>query len=146
RVRTRTELRSLVKTLGITALFVTHDQEEAFDLSDRIAVMREGRLRQIGTPRELYEAPADAFVAGFVGRANRFPVVVRQGRLQVAEGIHWLLGGDVGKPARMEEGPALLVVRPEDLEMEGPGADREGALPGGVAAIRFRGAMTYYEV
>jgi len=70
RERTRTELRSLLKGLGITALYVTHDQEEAFDLSDRVAVMNDGELRQVGTPEQLYDHPHDVFVAGFVGRAN----------------------------------------------------------------------------
>jgi ABC-type Fe3+/spermidine/putrescine transport system ATPase subunit len=67
----------LVKELGISAIFVTHDQEEAFDLADRIAVMRSGRLHQVGTPQALYESPADRFVAEFVGRANTLPVIVR---------------------------------------------------------------------
>ncbi len=79
RIRTRAELRALVKEMGITALFVTHDQEEAFDLSDRIAVMRDGRLRQIGPPTELYREPVDPFVAGFVGQANFLPVEVEEG-------------------------------------------------------------------
>src|SRR5690606_3808430 len=70
RERTRTELRALLKRVGITAIFVTHDQEEAFALSDRIAVMEKGRLQQLGTPEELYARPTNAFVASFLGRAN----------------------------------------------------------------------------
>jgi iron(III) transport system ATP-binding protein len=73
RERTRTEIRALLKELGMTAVFVTHDQEEAFALSDRIAVLDRGRLQQLGTPEELYARPANPFVAAFLGRANFFP-------------------------------------------------------------------------
>jgi len=84
----RLEIRRLHEDLNITTLYVTHDQAEAMVTSDRIAVMREGRIEQVGTPREIYEHPATAFVAGFVGRAN----LVRgrleaDGRLRVAEGL-----------------------------------------------------------
>jgi ABC-type Fe3+/spermidine/putrescine transport system ATPase subunit len=70
REQTRRELRTLVKEIGITTVYVTHDQEEAFDLSDRIAVMREGRLEQLGPGEELYHSPASEFVATFLGRAG----------------------------------------------------------------------------
>ncbi|MBW3571848.1 MAG: ABC transporter ATP-binding protein, partial [Gemmatimonadetes bacterium] len=76
RERTRDELRALLKRLGMTAVFVTHDQEEAFALSDRVAVLNLGRLQQLGTPQELYGAPANAFVAAFLGRANFFAATV----------------------------------------------------------------------
>src|SRR5215467_5242561 len=66
------ELRQLQRRLGITAVFVTHDQEEALTLSDRVAVMRDGRLEQVGAPREIYERPASEFVAGFLGASNFF--------------------------------------------------------------------------
>ena len=67
RVKTRTEIKRLQRELGITTVFVTHDQEEAMVLSDRIAVMRGGRLQQIGPPMEVYRRPANQFVAGFIG-------------------------------------------------------------------------------
>ncbi|HEU0013103.1 MAG TPA: ABC transporter ATP-binding protein, partial [Longimicrobium sp.] len=76
RERTRDELRALLKQLGMTAVFVTHDQEEAFALSDRVAVLDRGRLQQVGSPEELYAAPANAFVASFLGRANFLPATV----------------------------------------------------------------------
>jgi ABC-type Fe3+/spermidine/putrescine transport system ATPase subunit len=66
----RAELRELQRALGVTVVLVTHDQDEAMDLSDRVAVMRAGRLQQVAAPRELYESPATAFVAGFVGESN----------------------------------------------------------------------------
>src|SRR5207253_4726895 len=70
RERTRRELRALIKRVGITTVFVTHEQEEAFDLGDRVAVLDRGRLEQVGAPEDLYERPASLFVATFVGRAN----------------------------------------------------------------------------
>ena len=98
RERTRTELRALLKRLGITAVFVTHDQEEAFALSDRIAVLRNGRLQQVGTPEELYHSPANPFVASFLGRANFLParIVARNGSTAMGElagGSRWPVQG-----------------------------------------------------
>jgi putative spermidine/putrescine transport system ATP-binding protein len=75
----RDEIRDIQRRLGITALFVTHDQVEALTLSDRVAVMNEGRLEQIGTPTEIYERPASAFVAAFIGRTNRIAATVAAG-------------------------------------------------------------------
>jgi len=97
RERTRRELRALIKRVGITTIFVTHEQEEAFALGDRVAVLQAGRLEQVAAPDELYEHPATVFVATFVGRAN----VVR------------------GKTAHaLGAGPGqLLVVRPERLAL-----------------------------
>lgn len=172
RERTRTELRLLVKDLGITTLFVTHDQEEAFDLSDRIAVMRAGRLHQVGTPEELYRDPADAFVAGFVGHADRLRLRVeadgRGRRVAVlADGTTWPLddGIDVRGPlvdGAEEAGDLELWIRPEALTMESleatgepgdPGAEVAGPdargvdlLEGTVRDRRFRGAVTYFRV
>ncbi len=163
RERTRTELRRLIKELGITALFVTHDQEEAFDLSDRVAVMRSGRLRQVGKPEELYDAPADAFVAGFVGRANRLPVRLERedggGRVaRLPDGTVWPLpvnaGGREGDRGPAPAGPAPddvgaeLWVRPEDLELRPwmPESAGREVLAGQVVDRRFRGAVTTYRI
>ncbi|HKK07761.1 MAG TPA: ABC transporter ATP-binding protein [Gemmatimonadota bacterium] len=155
RERTRVELRRLVKELGITALFVTHDQEEAFDLSDRVAVMRAGRIRQVGTPEALYDRPADPFVAGFVGRANRLRVALEgegSGRTAVLpDGTRWPLPAGTASPGVARE--AELWIRPEALELArvGSGEDREAGAPGGrVAGVvrdrRFRGAGALYRV
>ena len=78
RVRVRTELKEIQRSLGKTTILVTHDQEEALSISDRIAVMEAGRIRQTGTPIEVYARPADAFVADFVGIANFVPATVRK--------------------------------------------------------------------
>jgi len=144
RVRTRTELRALVKELGITALFVTHDQEEAFALSDRIAVMRDGELRQIGTPEALYETPVDRFVAGFVGRANVLPVTLEPGRIRIAAGVHWPRP-EAPTPG---DGPLVLLLRPEELEFveEGTAIGPGTPLPGVVRDRRFGGGTTLYRV
>ncbi|HKK26562.1 MAG TPA: ABC transporter ATP-binding protein [Gemmatimonadota bacterium] len=172
RERTRVELRRLIKDLGITALFVTHDQEEAFDLSDRVAVMRAGTVRQVGTPEALYDRPAEPFVAGFVGRANRIRARLErdgEGRVAVLEdGTRWPLpdgdsGADeAGTGEERESRPAgpdvELWVRPEDLALGPGGPDagsrREEAGPGAAGARlagrvrdrRFRGSGALYRV
>src|SRR5256714_604227 len=120
RERTRRELRALIKRVGITTIFVTHEQEEAFDLGDRVAVLQAGRLEQLATADELYEHPASLFVATFVGRAN-----VLRGKTAQVFGA-----GPGGGP----------VVRPERLTLAGaggPGVARGRRRPG--AAPLFPG-------
>ncbi len=130
RERTRSELRALLKRLGITAVFVTHDQEEAFALSDRIALMESGRLQQVGSPEALYHVPANPFVASFLGRANFLPA-----RVEAVNGdgaLCRVAGGGAVWSARLAQGagrapgePVRLMVRPESLvlvRLEG-GAD-----------------------
>ncbi len=148
RERTRTELRLLVKELGITALFVTHDQEEAFDLSDRIAVMDGGKLRQVGTPEELYREPAHRFVAEFVGRINVLEGELEEtggrggGRVVRMEGgAAWPVPGDGASP-----GPCHLLVRPEELAFVGEGDRDVPPLRGRVRDRRFLGAYARYFV
>ena len=119
RERTRRELRQLIKRVGITTVFVTHEQEEAFDLGDRVAVLNAGHLEQAGAPDELYERPATLFVATFVGRANVF-----RGASARA------LGG----------GEGIVVVRPERLRFAGVG------LPGVVRERRYTGAAAFFLV
>jgi ABC-type Fe3+/spermidine/putrescine transport system ATPase subunit len=122
RERTRRELRALIKRVAITTLFVTHEQEEAFDLGDRIAVLRRGLVEQVGTADELYEQPASLFVATFVGRAN-------------------VLRGAVARAFGGRDGQ-VLVVRPERLRLAGAGA----GLPGTVRERRYTGAAAFYLV
>ena len=145
RERTRHELRQLIKGLGITALYVTHDREEAFDLSDRVAVLQEGELRQVGTPQELYDHPRDVFVAGFVGRAN-----VLSGRLEAPKegGVAVRLPGDALWKVDREDAAGLasgenvhVVVRPEDLELLDE-AGETAELIGVVREHLFRGARS----
>jgi iron(III) transport system ATP-binding protein len=117
----RTEIRRIQQTLGITSVYVTHDQIEAMTLSDRIVVMNTGRIEQIGAPDEIYRRPASAFVADFIGRTNFVPATVLRvadGRVTIRalqETLHVPRPEydlDVGQPAR-------LVVRPEMVQIEG---------------------------
>ena len=122
RERTRRELRQLIKRLGITTVFVTHEQEEAFALGDRVAVLNAGRLEQAGLPEELYERPTNLFVATFVGRANVF-------RGAAARTL-----GASGKES------GVVVVRPERLRFARAG------LPGVVRERRYSGAAAFFLV
>ena len=109
RVQHRDEIRRIQTELGITTLFVTHDQEEALAVADRVAVMREGRIEQIGTPEELYVKPATPFVADFVGLSNQVPAV-QSGGLVV---IGTTTMATLGEP--LADGPVVALVRPEDI-------------------------------
>ena len=110
----RTEIHRLLVQLGVTTVFVTHDQEEAFVLGDRVAVMHDGRLAQVGTPDELYRRPTDRWVATFVGEANLFPVdgPDRAGGTTCVTPV-----GDVPLISPVT-GPADLLLRPEDLAVD----------------------------
>ena len=128
RERTRREIRDLIRRVGITTVLVTHEQDEAFDLGDRVAVLRGGRLEQVGTPDELYAAPANLFVGGFVGRSSVLPVTVLGpdgvGHAGRVEGVEWEVERPAGHPV-MLPGPAVLLVRPEALRLgDEPRADR----------------------
>jgi ABC-type Fe3+/spermidine/putrescine transport system ATPase subunit len=145
RERTRREIRDLIRRVGITTVFVTHEQDEAFELGDRVAVLRTGRLEQVGTPEDLYAMPASEFVAEFVGRSTSIPVTVlgpaeRGIRISV-EGVEWDLTEGV-RPTSLP-GPALMVVRPEALRLLQPGP---GALNGQVSARRFAGSASLFTV
>ncbi len=151
RVQTRNDLRRLVRELGITALFVTHDQEEAFDLSDRIAVMSEGRIHQVGTPRQLYEEPADRFVAGFVGRANALAAHrTLFGLLLLGGGAEWSwVPGGTGRgaaPGVAPGEPCVLLIRPEDLKFVGDEEANGRECRGSVRERRYRGGTVSYSV
>ena len=124
------ELKRLQHETGITFVFVTHDQEEALTMSDRIAVMSGGRVLQTGTPREVYDAPTSRFVAGFIGETN-----VIEGR--VKEGRAHLPGGSVPLPGAAD-GPATFAVRPERIALAR--ADAADALPVTLTAATYHGA------
>ena len=138
----QTELRALNRTLGITFVFVTHDQEEALAMSDRIAVMDQARVAQVGTPEEIYRRPRTAFVAGFIGQCNvlRVPrnggsasVAVRPEHLRLANGgLPGLvrdvvfLGGTTHVIVRLDDGTDVTVAMPSD----GPGIPATGGRAG----------------
>jgi iron(III) transport system ATP-binding protein len=141
REQVRRELRDLQQRLGITTIFVTHDQEEANTICDRIAVMSEGVVQQVGAPMEIYETPANLFVAGFLGAANIVEGRLAQGgrRFEIAEG----LGLDVPAGVAPEPG-ARLMFRPQHARLARTGAGGAGGLPVEIARLEFLGASVRY--
>ena len=137
RVQLRDEIRRIQTDLGITTLFVTHDQEEALAVADRVAVMREGNIEQIGTPEELYTAPASAFVAGFVGLSNRMPATLSDGRVTLYGETLGVLG--CPQVNGRANGPVLALVRPEDLFLVSAGTP--GGIEATVVASSFLGSL-----
>ncbi|UVJ39285.1 ABC transporter ATP-binding protein [Arthrobacter sp. CJ23] len=132
----REEIRRLQLELGITTLFVTHDQEEALSMADRVAVMRDGRLEQCATPEELYTNPATPFVAGFVGTMNRLPGrLIGDGALVDVLGVSRPVQGSL--PGRDGTAGVDVLVRPEALTVR---ADPDG--PAQLVAASFLGATT----
>jgi spermidine/putrescine transport system ATP-binding protein len=132
RVDLQVELKRIQETLGITFVYVTHDQDEALTMSDRVAVMRGGRVEQCGEPRILYEEPATAFVANFLGASNLIPASVENGGLKVGE---FTLRADVDG----RSGDALAMIRPERVRLEPSGAGGENRVPGMVEAVVYLG-------
>ncbi|MBV8926394.1 MAG: ABC transporter ATP-binding protein [Bradyrhizobium sp.] len=129
RDRLRGELNRLLRALGITAIYVTHDQSEAMELGDRIVVMGKGRIAQIGTPREIYFTPRNRFVAEFIGAANIIEACLENGQLV-------LPGGRQPITSRINLAAAVAMVRPESIRLvEAAGA----ALSGVVDSVTFNG-------
>ncbi len=151
RAQMRLELLKLQRDLGITTIYVTHDQEEALALSTRIAVMSVGAVVQEGTPREIYEAPRERFVAEFVGAAN-----LLGGQVRPAAGAALSVMTDLGvevqvarsAPDALASGRILLTIRPEAMDLLPLGSRSAGRnwLEGKVAASAFQGAAIQYEV
>ena len=139
RAQLRDEIRRVQLEIGITTLFVTHDQEEALAIADRVGVMRAGRLEQLGSPTDVYARPATPFVAEFVGLTNRLPATVRDGGAEVL-GVRLPL-----VVADTPPGPATALVRPEAVgiapgsQETAPGGD---PLSGSVVANAFLGAVS----
>ncbi len=132
------ELKALQERVGITFLYVTHDQEEALTMSDRLAVMNAGKIVQIGTPREVYEDPADTYVADFLGAANLMEVdVVSVGALRVGD---FALASN--RCEQTSAGPAHAVIRPERVRIEEHGSAGENRVPAMVERVVFLGAAT----
>ncbi len=141
RVHMRSELRQLQRKLGTTMLYVTHDQEEALSLSDRVAVLHQGRLQQLGSPEEIYRGPATAFVAGFIGQANLIPATVaasRGGTLRVRtqEGVSLEVHSPASPPL---DSSVTLAIRAEDVRLAGQ--ETTNVFPATVQVVSFLGAM-----
>jgi ABC-type Fe3+/spermidine/putrescine transport system ATPase subunit len=146
RVQVRAEIRKLQRELGITTVYVTHDQEEALSLSDRVAVLRDGRVLQVGASRELYERPRTRFVADFVGTNNLVPGTVRE-----AAGGSLLVDTEIG-PIRARPTAAIgpgqrcvLAVRPENVTVNPPAGD-ENRASGHIALASYLGSTLRYDV
>jgi iron(III) transport system ATP-binding protein len=134
RKRVRADIRQLQQGLGITSVYVTHDQSEALAISDIVVVMNQGRIEQIGSPLDLYRRPASLFVADFIGEANLVPATVEDGHVRVA-GYRFAYRQE-GAPG----GAATLMARPEAIRIA---ADGEG-LPGRVRTAFFMGTYADY--
>jgi ABC-type Fe3+/spermidine/putrescine transport system ATPase subunit len=159
RVSIRAELRRIQKNLGITTIYVTHDQTEALAMSDQVVVMNKGEIVQIGSPREIYFAPASPFVASFVGMANLFDA-----RVVTAASPYFLFDADglrIPACCRFADltagSAAVLSVRPEHISLSAGGVTKEAApglpgaspiaeIPGTVLASLFEGAYVRYWV
>ena len=130
------ELKQMHDELGITFIYVTHDQEEALTMSDRIVVMSEGRIQQLGTPEDIYNEPKNAFVADFIGESNIFNGIMT-GKLRAR-----FCGGEFECVDDIDEGTHITaVVRPEDVEITPP---EEGTIRGIVSSVIFKGM--HYEI
>jgi putative spermidine/putrescine transport system ATP-binding protein len=140
RTELRAEIRRIQQRLGTTTLYVTHDQEEALSLSDRIVVLRSGRIEQMGTPEEIYRRPRSAFVAGFVGKLNVMPGVVED----AATGLVRVAGGAVrlGRTLARPVGSSVtLATRPECLALTSSGAGEPNRLAAEVEQVEYLGAI-----
>jgi spermidine/putrescine transport system ATP-binding protein len=141
------ELKALQEEVGITFVYVTHDQEEALTMADRLAVMNAGRIEQVGTPREVYEEPASAYVADFLGVSNLLDAEAlggtADGRCRVRIAGHELLASRGHTSA---SGPVKVVVRPERVRVEGPRKKGENRLPGRVERVVYAGAVSHLVV
>jgi putative spermidine/putrescine transport system ATP-binding protein len=136
RAQLRDEIRRIQLEVGITTLFVTHDQEEALAIADRVGVMRDGRLEQLAPPTEVYSRPATSFVAEFVGLSNRLPGEVKGGEVLVRGITLPLVERD------MPGGQVVALVRPEAVTLASDAAAETGPLTGTVIAITFLGATS----
>ena len=145
RVSTRMEIRKLQQRIGITTVYVTHDQEEAMTLSDRVVIMLDGKIQQVGTPRQIYARPKNRFVAGFIGKANfldarveeiggdRVTVAIAGRRIELSPP-----GRSVAKGERV-----LILVRPESVTVGPPAPDQ---IPGTIADSVYLGSQVLYGV
>jgi putative spermidine/putrescine transport system ATP-binding protein len=144
RQTTRDELRAMLHRVGVSALFVTHDQEDAFAIADRIALIRNGKLLQVGTPEELYDRPASLGVASFIGRATILPAEPAGDRMALT------IGGvrrefSVTRPENENPGAQMKVVlRPDALDLLPP--DESGVWTGEILTRRFAGGNAVYRV
>ena len=132
------ELKSIQRDVGITFLYVTHDQEEALTMSDRLAVMQGGRIQQLGSPREVYEEPTTTFVADFLGVSNLMPGTGEGGGRVTVDGVSLeARHGDLEVV-----GDVRLTIRPERVEIEPAGTEGPNRLPATIGELVYLGSTT----
>ena len=141
-------IKGLQRSLGITTIYVTHDQSEALTMSDRIGVMNKARVVQIGSPVEIYERPTDIFVTTFIGHSNLLDATVEQ---STADAVKLGVGGGASIVAPPRKGlapgqPVKLVIRPENVLLDDDGGDGLASLPGTIDAKVYQGALIRYQV
>ncbi len=143
REQMRFEIREIQKRIGITTVFVTHDQNEAMAAADRLVVMSKGSIRQVGTAREIYETPGDLFVAEFIGQANMINgrvAAVADGESRLATGVgEFVVAHRRGAEAGQQ---AVLALRPEDLQVAMERQPGMNNLEGTVSRVNYLGATT----
>jgi iron(III) transport system ATP-binding protein len=140
RHQVRDTIVELQREAGITTIFVTHDQDEALAMSDRIGVMNGGRLEQIGVPAEIYRQPRTAFVADFIGAANLLKATVTEHLRVILDGHNI----SAHAPLALKPGPAQVIVRPEDIAVSGAGGPVSGGLPARIQRRQYLGSRTSY--
>lgn len=150
REETREEIKTLQNRLGITTIYVTHDQEEALALSDKIAVMNHGICQQVGSPTEIYQRPQNEFVAGFVGNSNIIKAkIIRTGEEtnQVEIAGDWMLEVQNDPGAKFSQGQKItLGVRPENIRILSGTSEGPNIFEGSVRKMKFSGAVIDYEI
>lgn len=136
----RNEIKTLHKQVGKTMVYVTHDQDEALAMSDRVAVMHEGRIRQVSAPQDIYRRPADLFVANFVGEVNLIPATLRSGLAHSPSGERL-----PAPPWADADRDATLCVRPEHLRLDKTAAENSVGIQGRIVDMTFIGDATILE-
>ena len=138
REKMMSEIKSLQQKLGITTIFVTHDQTEALTMSDRLAIFAKGRCIQIGPPQQVYAQPINSFVARFIGDTNLFAADVNNGTATLSERVSLNL--------KSKKAGRFVSIRPQDITFSTPGDDVENIFPAKVASIQFNGISVEYSV
>jgi iron(III) transport system ATP-binding protein len=150
REETREEIRALQRRLGITTIYVTHDQEEAFALSDRIAVMNQGNCHQVGTPEEIYQKPVDRFVANFVGNSNILEgkyILQKNGLTQVEISSDWVIQTQPNLNSPLSKGQTVsLSLRPESISFVNGKESGPNIFEGTIQKMKFSGSTVEYRI
>jgi len=148
RMTMRHEIRAIQQRLGVTAIHVTHDREEAMTMADRLVIMQAGRIAQVGTPEEIYDSPASAFVANFMGAENALPVHVARNADGMSISIGPTVIGLAGDAAALPAGAAVAYFRNDVATLDAPDAAPQGDLvvPGRIAARSYPGGLYRYRV